>query len=188
MIRFSIVTYNTDGILDRFVLDSDRPKLVSQAELFLAYLNGELIAQDDNDWLMRALVVVPGMGIWPLMGLRDYCPTERQHSRFTGTVTVMVRMTMLRILNDEKFGHNFLTEARAHIRKLESFPEKRDDARHDHHHQPDSNVTDLAEAVLALMEAVRVIDKAYNCVLPNALLGNLEQCQEKIRNMTVRVG
>lgn len=182
--RFSIVTYNNEGILDRCPLTGSREQTVTNPTLVIDYLNGRPVVRHEVDWLMRALVIVPGLGIFPLMMLRDFSnDRSREYPRFTAYALDLVRATMTKVLSDPLFGHDFLKEMDGHIRDLQK-PVVVDCH---HQHPVDPNVTDLAEAVLALMEAVRVIDKAYNCVLPNALLGNLEQCQDKIRNMTVRV-
>lgn len=179
MMRFTIFTYSTEGALDMFPCDVSREQLVGQATLVNDFLSLHRVDERELKWLMRALVAVPGLGIWPLMELRADNADNKSRRPFTAYVYDLVRTTMERIMFDEEFGHRTLTELTAHIESLRMPLVIKPTAF-------DPNITDLAEAVLAVVEAVRVIDKAYNCVLPNNLLGNLEQCQEKLKAMVVR--
>ena len=187
MMRFTIFTYSNEGALDRFPLeDKTREQLVGQATMVCDFLLGRTVDERDMEWLMRALVAVPGVGIWPLMELRAYTSDPKTRRRFTSYVHDLVRSTMARIMFDEKFGHQTLSDLDAHIKELQK-PLRIEGVQEERHQHPlDPNITDLAESVLALMEAVYKIDRAYNCVLPNNLLGNLEQCQEKLKAMVVR--
>ena len=183
--RFSIVTYSTEGVKDQFPLDVNRSELVDRADLIVRYLDGEHFTE--IPWLHRALVVVPGLGIWPLEELKRYDPTNESR-RFTSFAVQLVRVTMRRVADEVDFGHAFIRELTETIDGFDDYERRRRPFESRGHGRGrrrsfDPAVQDLAEAALALTEAVRVILKHVDVNMPRDLDGNLNECQRRLEEL-----
>lgn len=196
--NFTLISYSVQGVKDEFPLDENTQ---CRAQQILMYMGEHCMALPDIERmaLSRTYAVIPLMGIFPLQQLRDLDPKVNSRE-FAVDARELVLRTISEAAEDRYFVRDKLTELDKMVNPVHRIREEarypgsrggrgsRDRGRFevDRPRRLDPDIVELAEASLALINAVGLILRTVSCPMPDGLDRNLEQCEKKLADMLVR--